>query len=274
MRVKQGEGYRIQTTVRQRNLDGTYTLVDPGTIAGTLLFPDQTTAPFTPTKDTVGEYHADIAPATLSQLGHYQWKVVTTGVGAGVQDGALDVVDPFATELLSLADAKQHLNITSTTNDAELETYIAAVTEAIEAYIGPVGRRTITETVSPSSGVLLLSTVPVLSLTSVTPYASAPLTVGSLTVKAASGIVLPGAYTGFYAATYDVIYTAGRASVPASVNTAGRLVLQRLWETQRGPMSSTPFNAEIGAEPTAFSYVMAYGVRELLDPYRLPAAVA
>lgn len=278
-RVKQGQGYRIQTTVEQRNLDGTYTKVDPTTILGTLLLPDQTTQSFTPTKDAVGEYHADLSPTLLATLtGHWQWKVITTGPGAGEQDGSFEVVDPFATELLSIEDARQHLNLTSDDQDAELEVYLAAVTEAIEAYIGPVGRRTVTETVYPSSGVLLLRTTPVLSLTSVTPYLSAALTVGSLTVDTSAGIVYPGSYGGFYASRYDVVYVAGRAAVPAAVNLAARLVLQRLWDTQQG-QSVSP-RAGFGAEDlgdtgtAAFAYVKSYGVRELLDPYRLAPAVA
>jgi hypothetical protein len=272
-----GAPIRLSTEVR----DIAGVLANAGAITLTLLRPDGTTDPYaTPTNASTGKYHQDIPAAALTQTGHYQFKWVSTGANAGVSSGAFDVADPFETELLSLDDAKQHLNITGTTNDAELEVYIAAVTEAIEAYIGPVGRRTITETVSPSSGVLLLSTVPVLSLTSVMPYASAPLTVSTLTVNKTAGIIYPGAYSGFWAVSYDVVYLVGRASVPASVNTAGRLVLQRLWETQRGGTTSPARiigglgSEEIGAETAAFSYVKSYGVRELLDPYRLLAGMA
>lgn len=274
-RYQLGAPIRLSTEVR--NLAGA--LENAGALTLSVLKPDQTTQVYsTPTNDGAGLYHQDVPAADLTQLGHYQFRWLSTGANAGVSSGDFDVIDPFAAELLSLDDAKQHLNLTSTASDAELEVYLAAVTDAIEAYIGPVGRRTVTETAYPSSGVLLLRTTPVLSLTSVTPYASAALTVGSLVVDTSAGIVYPGTYGGFWATSYTVVYVAGRAAVPAAVNMAARLVLQRLWETQRGGSASPQIigaaSPDLGVEQTAFSYLMAYGVREMLAPYRLAPAVA
>lgn len=275
-RYQLGQPVRLSTEVRDIN----GALANAGTLALTLLRPDGTTQAYaSPTNDSTGKYHQDVPAADLTLTGHWQYKWVATGTNAGVSSGAFDVYDPWDSELLSLDDAKQHLNITSTTNDSELELYLAAVTDAIEAYIGPVGRRTVTETVYPSSGVLLLGTTPVISLTSVTPYAGTGLTVGTLILSASAGIVYPGTYSTFYAASYDVVYTAGRASVPTAVQMAARLVLQRLWETQRGGSSSPArvigaVGEDFSTESAAFAYVVSYGVRELLDPYRRAPAIA
>jgi hypothetical protein len=273
MRVKQGQGYRIQTTVEQRNLDGTYTKVDPTTIVGTLLLPDQTTTPFTPSKDAVGEYHADLSPTLLAaQTGPYQWKVITTGPGAGEQDGSFEVVDPFAAELLSVEDGRAVLNLVGDSQDAELEVYVAAVTEAIEDDIGPVGRRTVTETVYPENGILFLKVKPVLSITSVTPYLGIALG-SSAYMLTPAGNIYPAAYsTGFYAAYYTVVYVAGRTSVQAKVNLAARMVLKHLWSFQQGPSATIragfgPDNSELTSE--AFAYVKSYGVQDLLKREKL-----
>lgn len=277
MRVKKGAVVRIPTTVEQVNLDGTKTLVDPTTITGTLTFPDRVaTTGFNPVKDVVGKYYSSIQTSGLTPYGNYQWTVRTTGAGEGVQDGSFDLVDPLDVELLSLDDAKQQLNLdlTKTTNDAELEVYVAAVTGAIESYVGPVGRRTVTDVVYPASGVIRLSTTPVLSLTSVTPASSAALTLSSLRLDASAGVIWPGTYVGFYAASYTVVYVAGRAAVPPEVNMAARLVMADLWSSQRGGSASPQI---IGAAPADFGdlggavavSLMSPQVRRLLDSYRL-----
>lgn len=276
MRYQQGQPVRVDWRVY--DIDGT-TPVNPTTQTLTVLRPDATTQAYTsPSTSGTGVFYQVLPATDLTQVGEYQWKVVTVGDGAGVVTDSFSVIDPFETELLSLDDARQHLNLTGTTNDAELEVYLAAVTDAIEAYIGPVGRRTVTETVYPTSGVLLLSTSPVLSITSITPYAGVALGAGTYSLRP-GGFVYPATYAaGFYAPEYAVVYVAGRAAVPAAVNMAARLVLQRLWETQRGgsvsPQIIGAASADFGVEQTAFSYVKSYGVRELLDPYRLAPAVA
>jgi hypothetical protein len=115
----------------------------------------------------------------------------------------------------------------------------------------------------------------VLSLTSVTPYLGVALSAGALdTSMLSAAIIRPGVYQpAFRSPQYTVVYVAGRASVPAAVGTAARLVVQRLAETQRGP-ADLPLSQDSGVESTAFSYAKSYGVLELLSPYRLPPAVA
>lgn len=274
MRYPTGQPVRITWTVR----DIAGALANPGAQTLTLLRPDLTTQVYaSPSTTGTGLFHQDVPVSDLTPNGHFQYKAVATGANAGVVSGAFDVYDPFDTEVLTIEDARAVCNLETDEQDAELEVYIAATTEAIEADIGPVGRRTITETVYPSSGVLLLRQTPVLSLTSVTPYLSAALTVGSLTFDANSGIVYPGVYTGFWAGRYDVVYVAGRAQVSASVNLAARKTLKHLWSPDQYGASALPragFGGEEDLASQAFSFVKSYGVQELLRAEKRPPAVA
>lgn len=275
-RYPAGQPIRISWTIK----DLTGALVNPTAQTLTLLKPDQSTETFSaPSTTGTGLFYQDISATSLSQVGPYQWKVVSTGTGAGVVTGGFDVVDPFATELISVEDAKDYLRKSgsSTADDDQLERLVAAVTGVVESMIGPVGRRTVTETVYPSSGVLLLSTTPVLSLTSVTPYASTPLTVGSLTFGATSGVVYPGTYGSFWARSYDVVYVAGRTSVPAAVGEAALIILNHLWAPQVGGTGGVQVGGvDTSGEPftTGFGFAIPNRAKELLAPYRLTPAVA
>lgn len=275
-RYPTGQPVRLSTTVR----DVAGVLANAGALTLTVLKPDLTTQSYgSPTNDGTGLYHQDIPTADIAATGHYQYKWVATGSNAGVSSGALEVYDPFDSELLSVEDGKQHLNIpsTTTTYDAELEGYVAAVTDAVEGIVGPVGRRTVTETVYPSSGVLLLGQSPVISLTSVTPYASTALSLGTLSTDVSYGIVRPlYGSPGLWASSYTVVYVAGRTAVPAAVSLAARIILGHLWETQRGGTTSPQIIGADTAELTPFGLGFALPNRalELLAPYRRAPAVA
>ncbi|MBI1757980.1 MAG: hypothetical protein HYR62_01910 [Actinobacteria bacterium] len=143
--------------------------------------------------------------------------------------------------ILSLADAKAQLNITSTANDVELGDYIGAIDDAIETHVGAVLDRTVSEVVELAGYGLLVATRPVTSLTSLTSVSDGTTyDVGGLYVKdAGAGIIrrrdgLPLAVGG-YAPAWTLTYVAGRgATAPSSINLAARIILQHLWETQRG----------------------------------------
>jgi hypothetical protein len=280
VRIRQGEGYRIPVTVQQRNLDGTYTLVDPGGIAGTLQLPDLTTTSFTPTRDATGQYHADISPATFSQLGHYQWKVVTTGTGAGVSVGSLDVADPFEMAIMSLADAKDALNIAqaTTTYDTEIQSKIDTVLSALERLTGgPLVNRTIVERaeVVNSGRAVILRQRPVVSVTSIADIAGIALSVADVDVDPNSGIIrrrLGWVWSTAYR-WVTVTYVAGwGVPTPAAFGEAARIIVAHLWETQRGP-STRPNLAGDEVTSPGLGFAIPNRAAELLAPYVLETAV-
>lgn len=145
--------------------------------------------------------------------------------------------------IVTLADAKAQLNIpvTDTSEDAELQGFVDAATAAVETQLGQVVEpRTVVDQLDFSSGAtsFLLRSVPVISLTSIVSldgtqtWTAAPPV---MYVDAASGLVtvLSGApVLGSVLATYQ----AGMAVVPANVRLAALIIIQHLWETQRGTM--------------------------------------
>jgi hypothetical protein len=132
-----GQPIRLSTTVR----DVTGGLVAPSTIVLTLAKPDTSTQNYAaPTNDGTGLYHQDIAAADLSQLGHYTYKWATTGVGAGVAEGAFDVFDtyPVANTYTTLPELKLAMSIppTDTADDEDLQDAILAASRAVEGDCG------------------------------------------------------------------------------------------------------------------------------------------
>ncbi len=247
-----GQPVTIPITVKQRNVDGTYSLVDASTVTTVVKLANAdgtttTTGTYaSPAHDSTGNYHQDVPVTDLTGLGHYQFAVTTTGPGSGVQVGDFDVFDPFEPALLPLQDAKDQLNIpqATATYDSELQAYIATIETSLEgATGGPLVNRVVTERgeLDGTCTVLQAQQRPVVSVTSITPVATgiaADLSAG-LDIDKGAGIIraLGGRTLGSsWDAAVTVVYVAGWGTVmPAAFNLAGRIILAHLWETQHGP---------------------------------------
>ncbi|MFH9816142.1 head-tail connector protein [Streptomyces sp. NPDC017230] len=182
--------------------------------------------------------------------------------------------------LLTLAEAKAQLNITTDTSDTELTAYIEAIGPVIERFVGPVEAQQVVETHDvPRDGgrVLVLRRLPVMSLTSVEPVLTGGTTyaVGTLVLDGDTGVVRR-ADGGWLRGPLRVTYQSGRASIPATINLAARMLVQHLWRTQnagRGPVLAG--GDDMAAEPIpGFGYAVPNRVLQLLEPYRLPPGVA
>lgn len=273
---------RVSTTVRQLNTDGTTSLVNATTLTLTVQWPDLTQHAYnSPTNDSTGLYHQDIPVADLQQIGHYQYCWVSTGTGAGAQPGDFDVFDPFEPAVLPLQDGKDALNIpqSNTTYDTEIQQYIATITTSLEGWTGgPIINRTITSERCELDGsytVLVVRQRPLVSVTSIVSVASGQaldISAGLDTDPAAGtirrklGIPFYGPYFTWLPAMY-VTYVAGwGTAVPATFNTAARMILQHLWSTQHGP-SSRPSMA--GEQDTVtlpgWGFAIPNQAAELLD---------
>jgi hypothetical protein len=288
-RYPQGQPIRLSTTVR----DVTGTLVDAGTL--TLLVKTAavdgtwtTTGTYaTPAHDGLGLYHVDIPATDLTSVGHYQYSWTSTGTGAGVSPPSeFDVYDPFETVVLSLQDAKGQLNMdpASHTFDDELQDFIAATIGAAEAYKHEViVRRTVTDTLDLSSqggygygwGYGLrrqkfwLRSAPVISLTSVVAWDSS--VTWDVTQMRATPAGLVRVMAGMpVTGLANVTYLAGLQQVPPNYRRGMLVILQHLWETQRGP--GTAASGVIGSEehwrqPGEF-FSVPDKAKELLGPPR------
>jgi uncharacterized phiE125 gp8 family phage protein len=155
--------------------------------------------------------------------------------------------------VLTLADAKTYLNITVATYDAELQTFIDAAEAAISQWVGPLAPVSVTKRVPGCAWNLWLPVYPAVSLTSVTVVGSAtPLTLADLHLEQDSGGVSYNGGSFFSASAYDVVYQAGRSSVPADLLMAVKELLREMWESQRG---------------AAAPYLLTIKVEELIAPY-------
>lgn len=145
--------------------------------------------------------------------------------------------------IVTLADAKAQLNIpaTDTSEDVELLGFIDAATAAVEEQLGQVVEpRPVVDQLDFAGSVtaFMLRSVPVISLTSLVSLDGTQtwnVSPSVMHVDSASGLVtvLSGApVTGSVLATYQ----AGATAVAANVRLAGLIIIQHLWETQRGTM--------------------------------------
>jgi hypothetical protein len=169
--------------------------------------------------------------------------------------------------VLLLADAKAYLNITSTTSDAELQTFIDAAEAALVKRCGPLSSLTVTERVKGCAETLLLNKSLALSLTSVTPVNGTALTLSDLYLLP-GGVVEYAVGSGYFGASrYDVVYSYGRSSIPNDLMQAIRETVKHLWETQRGG-SRRPGMGDEG--PMGAAYAFTFRILELIEPYMLP----
>ena len=252
---------RVSTTVRDAtgvlvNASALTLLVKLSQADGTWL----TTGTYaSPANDSTGAYHQDIPVTDLAAAGHYQYTWTATGTGAGVSFGEFDVFDPFETAVLPLQDGKDALNIpqSDTSQDAEIQQYIATITQSLERMTGgPLVNRAVTERceLDGTYTVLLVRQRPLVSVTSIVSVASGQaLDISSgLDLDPASGAIRRKLGWPFYGPYFawlpamSVTYVAGwGTAVPAAFNTFSRIVLQHLWSSQHGPSARPSMAGEI-----------------------------
>ncbi|MFG2747247.1 head-tail connector protein [Streptomyces chartreusis] len=181
--------------------------------------------------------------------------------------------------LLTLAEAKAQLDIDTTTHDTELQTYIDALTATIERIVGPVENRTVTEVIEGRSTTLCLKSVPAVSLTSVTPVHTSgdTLSVADLHLDGTTGIVRRLDGGTFRGGLWTWVYVAGRGTVAPTINLASRILLQHLWRTQYGAARGNIGGGDdydVNEPVVGWGYAIPNRVLQLLEPYKVPPAVA
>lgn len=273
MAVDVGQLYRATYEVR----DAAGALTN-ATVSLAVTLPDQTAAPgspFTPVNDGTGLYHVDFATA---QVGLHKFAWSSTSPTTNKVDWV--EVRQFIS-LISLADARAHLNEQGTLQDEEIRSFMETATEVVESIVGPCVIATRTKWVDLEGDGSVMLKPPVVSVTSLTPayvtgtsYATADLVVDAAAgiVRATSGFALSG---GPWIATYK----AGRAQIPARYVQADKEMLWHLWTTQRGQLADTtaPDMLDVATMETQTPYGSAYPfsipnrVRELLQSDARPS---
>ena len=265
--VGQRESLRLEVRDEQGTLTDT-------TVALTLTRPDGTTS--TPTLDhpATGVYVADV---TWDQAGDWLRVWQTTGAIVSVDADQTHVVAPTL-RIVSLAEVKEHGNITTTANDRELLDFIGTAQQMIEHMVGATVPTTVTETLTATGPRLWLTRAPVIAVTLVTPYAGTtpltPLAAGTWTVDPASGaLVRPhGVWAGD---RVEVVYRAGRAPIPEAIRWAAKELAIHLWRSTqtlrggRGRGTADDQAAAVGA-----GYGLPHRVEDALGPFLRAPVVA
>lgn len=165
--------------------------------------------------------------------------------------------------LITLAQAKQQLNKpdSDTADDAELEGYILAASEAVEDHLGYLAaRRTVVEDQTlDGTGVVCLQASPIAQLVSVVALADdSDVTDAASVTDHQNGIVAIAA-----SGTHRFTVVAGLPSTPWKVNLATRIVLDDLWESQRRLRSARSIDDPMEG-PRRPGYAIPYQAMALL----------
>ncbi|KUH38387.1 MULTISPECIES: hypothetical protein [Streptomyces] len=265
-------GATVRLTAECRDPDGALATATTATVTVTL--PDGSTATPAASPTGTGTYSADYPTA---QAGRHTVRWVFTGPAHAYTD-AFDVAPAAAEGLFSLAEAKRHLNLTSTRQDDEVRTWVATATEAVEWFVGPVIPRTVVEDHTfRRSSMLVLRQTPVLEVTTLAPVLSGGTSYlpADLALDGASGVVQLSS-GGTLAGPLRITYTAGRRIVPPSVRSAALIILQHLWRTQQGPARPQVGTGDFDVtEPIpGLGYAIPHRAAQLLSPHQLPPGVA
>lgn len=246
--------------------------VTAGAVTLTITLPDgTTTSPSVPAPTTTGQYRVTYVP-TLD--GRYTWRAVTTTPTTAYGD-VFTVRASASTALLSLADTKTQLKITSASFDDELREFIEAATEIVESYVGPVVTRTHTARVSGYRCDIALPHTQVQSITSITVVqdGSTPITLSDLTINTPAGIVSYKSGAQFPYAELDITYVVGRTSIKANWTSAAKIIVQHNWRSKLGNQPSAQGD-DHGYVVTGSGYQVPYQALGLLQSDHVPAGFA
>lgn len=265
-------------------------LANAGAITLTITLPDGTITEPTPSSPSIGVYEYDYLTI---QEGRHLARWVATGANASAFVETFDVRPAEWPALISLADAKAQLNISPSyvTHDEEIRSYIESATAVIEGYVGAVVRRTVVQTVTGRGPTIVLHTTPVLSVIQVEEdgevlddvFWSINIETGILT-RLSGDMVYPWGQALPDVDNVIVTYVAGREVVPANHGLAARMIVQHLWESQRGSVGTSKFGGstvstryggvdDVLIQP-GFSFSIPRRAVELLERDMLPSGIA
>jgi hypothetical protein len=237
-----GAVYPIAWDVR----NDTGALVNASAVTLTITLPDGTTAtPAVPAPTVAGQYRYDHQSA---MAGRHTAHAVTTGP-ITVYDDEWDVSETPWMAIVSLADAKNQLNMDPGDHSAddELRQYVAGVTGAVENYLHEtIVRQQVTDEIEVCQARRFrVWHSPAISLVSVVSWDGTQTWDVTRMRAARSGVVRVMAGPPVHGLV-DVTLLAGYQVVPANYRQGALVVLEHVWETQRG--QGTAMSGVIGVE--------------------------
>lgn len=162
---------------------------------------------------------------------------------------------------LSLAEAKQHLGLSSNEVDSTLLAVLKAAEAAIAVRCGDLEPVQRTEVVRAVNGTLILRG-PLVSVDSVT-LNDVAQTVPTLTATETAAGIVCGSWSGDYVVTY----TAGRSTLPEDLKMGVKELVAHLWATTQRS-SSDRRGRETPEDGSA--YLFPRRVEQWIAPYVIP----
>lgn len=228
-----------------------------------------------------------------TKVGRHSVRWVCTGPDVEAYADGFEVAEGDPGFVISLADAKTQLNMTSTTNDEELRLWLGATTEVVEYFCGSMVVRPYTEAHSGGKASLSLYHAPVVAVSAITEfigtvaynltlqpvgqstsaygYSVDDAEAGIVTRRTASSWPMP-----FMPGTNNVTvtYTAGRPVIPYAVQGAARLIVAHLWTTRRGAMPLPAASGEQTSMVPGFEYAVPIKAIELMERFERMGGIA
>lgn len=148
-------------------------------------------------------------------------------------------------DLCTLAEAKTHLNISTSATDAELATFLTVASDLVEEKAERVWRDTtyVEEHTGGTADIVLFHS-PVKSITSVLD-AGTTLSSGAYTLVSETGLIHLS-NSEFAGGRFEVVvtYVAGATTIPPLAKQATLETVRHLWQTQRGTVARNPMNGD------------------------------
>ena len=251
--------------------DSSGTAANATAVTCTITLPDGTTATPTVTNGSTGSYTVDYTPTLV---GRHLVRWIATGSNASAYTDSFEVNDPTETFIVSLADVKRYLNVTSTTNDEEIRQFILEATDICESMVNQkLRRKSFTEKYTAVEGSIMLIKQPVTAITSLTENGVALTEDVDYFVNYRAGVVYRGDTTmrRFWRSGVNnitVTYIAGKTEPSPVEQLLIKETVRHLWRTKRG---ASPMAMGNGDEfIPGGNNVITFRMQELADLINIP----
>lgn len=249
--------------------DATGLPADADSVTINIYQPDGTMVNGTVVHYATGVYNCDFIPTLV---GRYVVRWLATGANQGAIEDEFQVRDINMIGVASLDLVRTHLNLVSTKNDTELRRFMGAATAQAERYMNRViGRRTFTELYDGNCFAIYTRHGTILSLVSVSENGTVNdpslylIDEYGFSIERVDQQTFLGLRLGV-----SVTYVAGFAAPPEDIVQGVLEFIRHLWDTQRGPVSVMPADANEGYV-TGAGYSIPHRVAEFFDNWRLPS---
>lgn len=173
---------------------------------------------------------------------------------------------------LALAEVKQHLNISSSSDDAELLSFLARAEAAIATRCGPLELTSTTERVRGGRSMLTVRESPINSLTSVTPVSGSALDTSLLVVSSRAGVIEYLSGSRFGSRWYDVVYQAGWSPLPKDLRGVVLETVDHMWTSQRvGRAPGSPIGMSESNTLPGAGFQFPFPVTQAMAPFEKAA---